>query len=99
METRKAEVLLALQQALLGEVPANLRVVTVVYDESSIHFDAYFDGEITDDAREAMSRVETEVMALFPETHTVSHTTIRCDYPQPIPKDRTWVYCRQEGES
>lgn len=96
METRKAEVLVALQQAMLGEVSPNLRVVAVEYDETYIHFDAYYDGEVTDEARDAMLRVDTEVTALFPENHAISHTTIRCDFPERIPKRGVWVYYRQE---
>lgn len=97
MDDRAKDVLVALQEALLGEVSPTLRAITVEYDDTSIHFDAYYDGEITDDYREAMLRVDTEVMAVFPETHKISHSVIRRDYPELIPKDRIWAYHRQEG--
>jgi hypothetical protein len=48
---RRCEVLLAIQQALLGEVTANLRAVTVNYAETSIRFEAYFHGEINEEER------------------------------------------------
>ena len=96
MNDRKCEVLVAVQQALLGEVSARLRAVTVSYDDKSIHFDCYYDGDITDEDREAMSCVETELMAVFPETHSVTHSVQRKDYPNPIPKETTWAFFRKE---
>lgn len=95
-DTRRCEVLLSLQRALLGEVTPRLRAVTVRHAESSIHFDAYFDGEPNEEERESMSAVETEVMAGFPATHTTTHDVIRLDPPALIPKDRIWVYFRKE---
>lgn len=95
-DMRRCEVLLSLQRALLGEVGPSLRAVTVNYAESSLHFEAFFDGAITDENREAMSLVETEVMADFPSTHTITHEVTRLDAPALIPKDRTWVYYRKE---
>lgn len=93
---RQCQVLLALQQALLGAITANLRAVTVSFTETSIHFEAYFDGEIDNEERETMSLVETEVMALFPSIHATTHDVIRLDAPALIPKDRAWVYLRKE---
>lgn len=99
VEVRLCEVLLSLQRALLGAVGVRLRAVTVGYAETSVHFDAYFDGAVDEDDREAMSQVETEVMADFPSSHSVTHTVIRLDAPEPIPKDCTWVYFRKEALS
>lgn len=96
-EQRRVAVLLSLQRALLGEIGPNLRAVTVRYAETSLHFEAYFDGEIRDEDRESMSLVETEVMAEFPASHAVSHDALRLDAPAQIPKDRIWVYHRKEA--
>lgn len=96
MNDRNCEVLVAVQQALLGEVSARLRAVTVSYDDKSIHLDCYYDGDITDEDREAMSCVETELMAVFPETHSVTHSVQRKDYPSPIPKETAWAFFRKE---
>lgn len=96
MDMRRCEVLLSLQRALLGEVSPNLRAVTVSYTDSSVQFEAYFDGEISDEDREAMSMVETEVMADFPSSHVITHEVKRLDAPALIPKDRTWAYYRKE---
>ncbi|SFU58588.1 hypothetical protein [Nitrosospira multiformis] len=97
MNDRKHQVLVAVQQALLGEISARLRAVTVAYDDTSIHLTCYYDGEITDADREAMSCVETELMAVFPETHTITYNVQRKDYPDPIPKEVTWAFFRKEG--
>ncbi|MBS1910962.1 MAG: hypothetical protein JST22_03155 [Bacteroidetes bacterium] len=96
MNDRKHMVLVALQQALLGEISPNLRAVTVVFDETSIHLDCYYDGNADDDDQESMSSVETEVTAMFPESQRVTHQIHRLDYPALIPKDRTWAYYRKE---
>jgi len=74
----------------------HLRAVTVSYTDSSVQFEAYFDGEVTDEDREAMSLVEIEVMADFPSSHVIRHELKRLDAPTLIPKDRMWVYCRKE---
>ena len=96
MNHRKHQVLVAVQQALLGEVSERLRVVAVSYDDTSIHLDCYYDGEIGYADREAMSCVETEVMALFPDTHSVTHSVHRKDYPDSIAKGKIWAFCRKE---
>jgi hypothetical protein len=96
MNDRNYEVLVAVQQALLGEVSTRLRAVTVSCDDKRIHLDCYYDGAISDEDRGAMSCVETELMAVFPETHSVTHSVQRKDYPSPIPKEATWVFSRKE---
>ena len=96
MNQRKLIVLVTLQQALLGEVSDRLRAVTVSYDEKSIHFDCYYDGEVMDEDCEAMSYVETELIAAFPDTHEITHKVHRKDFPESIPKDNAWAFYRKE---
>ena len=36
-------------------------------------------------------------MAVFPETHSVTVSVKRKDYPEPIPKGVTWAFFRSEG--
>jgi len=95
-DDRQHVVLVAVQQALLGEVSSRLRCVTVSWDDTSIHLDCYFDGQIDEEDRESMSSVETELMAVFPSTHVVDHAIHRLDYPNRIPKETTWAYHRRE---
>ena len=96
LDARRCEVLLCLQNALLGAVASNLRAVLVRYDSSSVHFEAYYDGPIGEDEREVMSLVETEVLAALPASNTVEHSLTRLDAPAPIPKERIWVFFRKE---
>ena len=96
MNDRRSQVLLAMQQALLGEVSSRLRAVIVSFDDTRIHFDCYLDGEILEEDRESMSLVESEVMAGFPESHAITHRVLRKDYPFPIEKEATWVFYRKE---
>lgn len=98
MNDRKNVVMIALQLALLGEVSSKLRAVTARYDDQSIHFDCYFDGEIDEEDTESMSIVETELLAQFPESHCITHRVIRHDYPQRIPYDGVCVYARRERD-
>jgi hypothetical protein len=95
-DSRRSTVLIALQQALLGEIASHLRAVTVEYDDQSVHFTAYFDGDVSEDDRESLSCVESEVMAALPASNSVTHDVTRLDVPVPIPKNRTWVYHRAE---
>ena len=69
---RKQEVLVAVQQALLGEVSPHLRAVTVDFDATNLWLKCYYDGEVDDVDRESMSQVETELVAYFPATLSTS---------------------------
>ena len=96
MSDRKSEILMTVQQALLGEVSAQLRAITVSYGDLILHLDCYYDGEIQEDDRESMSCVETELMAHFPANYQVTCDIHRHDYPAPIPKDVIWAFFRKE---
>lgn len=96
MNDRRHQVLVEVQQALLGEISAQVRAVIVSYGDTSIHLDFYYDGAITEEDRESASCVETELIAVFPESHIVTSSTHRRDYPEPIPKEMTWVFSRKE---
>ena len=86
-----------MQRALLGEIPPKLRMVSVSWTDTSIHFDCFFDGEVSDDDAESMSLVETELMAKYPETHKITHAVHRWDFPQRFPPgDGVRVFRRRE---
>lgn len=93
---REVAVLLAIYEALLGAIPSHLRAITARWDESSIHFDAYYDGEVTDEDRETMAVADTEVLAQFPATHTVTHEVHRLDFPAEFPRSGRFIFHRQE---
>jgi hypothetical protein len=95
-EPRRLQVLFLVQQALLGEVGPNLRAVIVSFSETSISLECFFHGEISCEDRESMALVETELLASFPSSHSVSHMLTRLDEPAPIPKRDHWAYFRRE---
>jgi hypothetical protein len=96
-DPRECEVLLSVQSALLGAITPKIRAVSVEYDAKSIRIEVFFDGEISEDDREMVLLVDTEVLAVFPAHHRVDSVAIRRDAPAPIPKDRLWAYYRREG--
>jgi hypothetical protein len=96
IDERRCRVLLAVQQALLGEVTANLRAVTVEHGDTWLRLQAFFDREPDEGDVEAMSLVETQLLAHFPESHDVTVEIATLREPALIPKDRTWAYHRRE---
>ena len=95
---RRVEVLLWMQGALLGEVSPALRSVHVKWDDTSVHFEAFFDGPISEVDEESMSCVETELIANRPE-QSVSYTVTRVDFPERVPSRDICVYARREAWS
>ena len=93
---RYETVRIAIQEALIGRVSAQLRKVRANFGQTNIHLDCYFDGEVYDADRESMASVETELAAAFPNNHSVTHTVHRIDYPQPIPKQAYCFFARRE---
>jgi hypothetical protein len=93
---RHREVLLAVQQALLGEVTAKTRAVLLAYDATTVDVEFLCD-DIAEEEQEAASLVETELVADFPADHRVTVHLSRRPAPLPIPKDRIWVFYRKES--
>ncbi|MGC2780746.1 MAG: hypothetical protein WA418_34430 [Bradyrhizobium sp.] len=65
--------------------------------EHRLNIFCIFTGEISDDDRESMSCVETEVMADFPGASVQVHC-LRIDQPAPVPmtQDRVVLFARKE---
>jgi hypothetical protein len=74
-----------------------MRAVTVEFDGTTIHIEVFFDGEISDDDRETVLLIDTEVLADFPAHHRVDTVGIRRDAPTPLPRDRLFAFLRREG--
>lgn len=93
----RIRVLLSLQAALLNNISANIRGITCRWSTSEITIHCYFQGEISDDDRESMECVATEVIADFPE-HKISIECKRLDLPEPLNPHTlsAWVYRRRE---
>jgi len=85
-----------MQRALLGEITLNLRAVTITYEDNRIHFYCVYDGVASEEERENMSCVETELIADFPESVTISHEIREVNKDQPIQVPGIWVFARKE---
>ena len=91
----RGPVLLSLQRGLLGEIPPALRGVAVDWDARHVRIVGYFDGPISEEDRESMSVVETEVIADFPDM-VVTTDLVRRDAPTPLDWLRAVAYSRRE---
>ncbi|MEO5929100.1 MAG: hypothetical protein ABIR47_04140 [Candidatus Kapaibacterium sp.] len=106
MDGKGRKISLILKSELLGDAPANLRAVAFAYGEKEISFFCYFDGEISEDNREAMLSIKTVLAGFFPEENYVAHHVVPCDYPQALPSSELhreyyqselyWAYHRKE---
>src|SRR5262245_44966939 len=89
---------LSINRALWGEVIPSLRKVLLKWkpgDETAwILF--YHHGEITDAIEEHYSCIHTEVDADFLIDPRIDFEVIRCDYPNPLPKEEYVIYVRKE---
>ncbi len=77
----RVRLLLSVQRALLGIVPASLREVACGWDCTEVKLRFVFDGEIDPDDYEAAQIVGTEVIADFSEPWTIAEEIVRIDYP------------------
>lgn len=94
-QLRQAALLYA-QRALLGEVSAALRGVTVAWQDKTVTVRCYFDGPISDADRDSMESVHTELLADFLPDVDVSLEVRRRDWPDPMESLQEWVYRRRE---
>jgi hypothetical protein len=81
---------------MLGEVSPALRGVTVGWHDNTIQVRAYFDGPISEEDRESMSCVGTEMIADFSEPWTIDDEVVRRDAPEPMECLEAWAYLRRE---
>lgn len=93
----RRSVLLAAQVALLGEVSAAIRGVTIGWTPSDIVLRAIVDGHVDEDDQESMECVGSEIIAGFP-THLIAVEVMRVDAPLLIKPHglRAWVFMRRE---
>jgi hypothetical protein len=77
----RVRLLLSVQGALLGAVPAALREVTCGWEGTEIRLRFVFDGEIDPDDYESAQIAGSEVIADFPRSWTIAEEIIRIDYP------------------
>ncbi len=93
----RTRILLSAQRALLGEVPPSLRMVALDWDEKRIHLQCYFDGPVSEEDRESMESVTTEMIADFFPGLNVELRIIRLDAPSRMEQPaRAVAYLRRE---
>ncbi|MGY3451080.1 hypothetical protein ACVILH_003422 [Bradyrhizobium sp. USDA 4353] len=93
----RSSVVLSVTRALLGEVTPSLRAVQFDLVDRNIDIFCIFDGSMSEDDRESMSCVETEVMADFPDATVRAHC-LRIDLPDRVPNapGRSTVFAHRE---
>ena len=83
----RVRLLLSIQRALLGAVPATLREVTCRWEGTEVKLRFVFDGEIDPHDYSGAQIAGTEVIADFSEPWTISEEIVRIDYPTDL---REW---------
>jgi hypothetical protein len=104
----RPRIMLSVQRALLGSITCNLRGVAAEWNDKEIRIICYFHGPLSEDDREEMSCVHTEVVADFVDIAQVHCDLERLDMPaklfgpekaisleKPI-GNRAWVFLRKE---
>ncbi len=94
----RAELLLSLQRALVGAVPASLRAVTCDWDETKITLRYIFDGPASPYDTDALLAVGAEVASDFRDTVALDEQIVRVDHPAGLAPHflRAWAYMRKE---
>jgi hypothetical protein len=89
---------LSVNRALWGAVIPSLRKVLLKWkpgDETALIL-FYHDGEVSDAVEEHYSCVHTEVEADFLIEPKIDFKVVRCDFPNPLPKEEYVIYARKE---
>ncbi|MGS0638778.1 hypothetical protein [Citrobacter sp. VF227] len=79
---------LSIQSALLGAITENMRNIAIDISENKIMLYFFISGEITEDDRENISIIETEVIADFEDKFDIESVIKRVDYPESIVLER-----------
>jgi hypothetical protein len=93
----RTTLLLTIQFALLREITPNIRGITCGWDESKVMINFYFDGEFTEEEKESMECIATEVIASIP-TLKMDVECRRIDVPESLIRYKLldWAYLRKE---
>lgn len=98
-EPLRSELLLSLQRALVGAVPASLRAVTCDWAERKIVVRCIFDRTVDPGDADDMAVVGAEVISDFPPHMALDEQVVRVDHPVSLAPHflRAWAYMRKEG--
>ena len=86
----RVSLVMSANRALLDEISSAVRAVFVRSDDTDIHVRFVFDGPISDEDRESLSCVGTEMVADFPD-HGVCEDGVQVDMPNPVPRQEGWI--------
>ena len=85
----RMRLLLSVQRALLGAVPASLREVSCGWERTEVKLRFVFDGDIDPDDYEGARIAGSEVIADFSEPWTIAEEIVRIDHPTDLRESRT----------
>ena len=87
---------LSIQRALLGMIHERIRAIVFSVTKKELNIRFYFDGYITESDKEAVSCVETEILADYDSDYSILCNCLRLDAPNVIEDDGVWAYLRYE---
>lgn len=96
MFDRMTRARLSAQRALLGEISPALRAVTLSLTGPCVEVRCYFDGKVSEEDSEAMSCVETEMIADCAPGESVRLSVVQANAPDPLDDAGIAVYRRKE---
>lgn len=96
---RKRHIFTAIYSAMLHNVPKNLRLSSVDWDNESAYLYFYFDGKIEDRDTKAIKQVYDKFISEFDESDmkTSGLAMVRVDEPAPINSVGECVFARKEN--
>lgn len=92
----RSDVAIGLQRALLGEVSTSLSGVAFKLHGRTVEVKFYFANVPTDDDRETVSAVITELIADLPPDAQVNGTVERMLESRKSSSDQVWVFRRRD---
>src|ERR1700730_7935909 len=96
---RRIDIILSGQEALIGAVTPNLRVVQVTWNENTIFLYFIYDGAFAKEDEEESDRTAAKMQQDFSD-NLVQANCLRVDYPEDFPthpgENCTWLYARKE---
>jgi hypothetical protein len=91
----RSAIVLSVNRALLGEVFAELvAVACVVADERRFELVFCVDCPLSDALADAVSCIETEVVADFPADYAISHRIVASGHAE-LPPGGFWIFLRK----
>ena len=96
----------SLVHSFIGKIDFKVRGIQISYESANdTKITCYVEGELTEEEREEISEVETEIMCDFCTPYneiSIWIETIRLDSPNPLPQDYSapeeWFYRKKEHE-